>query len=51
MNCPKCKEKIVMAKAGWAWSGRRQIHRYKCRACGYVYADPQVVKPENKQEK
>lgn len=32
MNCPDCNSK--MHRAGFAWSGRQKIQRWKCNQCG-----------------
>uniref|UniRef100_A0A6M3KBS0 Putative transposase n=1 Tax=viral metagenome TaxID=1070528 RepID=A0A6M3KBS0_9ZZZZ len=32
--CPNCK--IVMHKAGFGWSGRKKVQRYRCQGCGYT---------------
>lgn len=43
-DCPECKHK--MAKSGWAWSGRKQVKRYKCGHCGKVVINTKEIKPE-----
>lgn len=45
-QCPECKHK--MAKSGWAWSGRKQVRRYKCSRCGRVLIDTKDIKKETK---
>ena len=32
MQCPECGNK--MHKAGFVWSGRNRVQRYKCPKCG-----------------
>jgi transposase-like protein len=32
MFCPDCK--IKMGKAGFAWSGKNKVQRYRCNKCG-----------------
>jgi len=36
VNCPECYSK--MHKMGKAWSGRKQVQRYRCPKCGRTYA-------------
>lgn len=31
-KCPECNSK--MSKAGFAWSGRKKVQRFRCQACG-----------------
>ena len=33
-TCPECK--IEMHKAGFQFSGRHKVQRYKCNKCGYA---------------
>jgi len=37
MNCPECKTK-KMFKAGFVWSGRHKVQRFKCGSCGRTCA-------------
>jgi len=34
--CPECGSK--MHRMGKAWSGRKQVQRYRCPKCGRTYA-------------
>jgi len=42
VNCPECGTK--MHKMGKAWSGRKQIQRYRCPNCGRTHAPAGVDK-------
>ncbi len=37
MNCPECQH--PMHKAGFAWSGRTKVQRWKCQECGRIHID------------
>jgi len=56
--CPECK--IKMHKAGFQFSGRHKVQRYKCNKCGYAATEtnkniwpegkPQEVQKQNAKE-
>jgi len=41
-KCPECGR--IMAKSGWAWSGRHKVQKYKCSGCGKVILETAVRK-------
>lgn len=38
--CPECSSK--MHKMGKAWSGRKQVQRYRCPKCGRTFIPPKI---------
>ena len=38
--CPRCK--VELHKAGFGWSGKNRIQRYRCGKCGCVIQRKEV---------
>ena len=49
MNCPECGAN--MHKMGKAWSGRKQVQRWRCPKCGRTTIKNEVTKSESIQKK
>lgn len=49
MHCPKCDSRSV--KAGTKILSGRRVQRYQCKACGYLFREPDGGGENDENEK
>ena len=46
LSCPDCHSTEIV-KAGFVWSGRKEVQRYRCNKCGRTFIEPCEERKEN----
>lgn len=50
-QCPECKAKGKMVKAGLKWSGRNRVQRFLCNNCGLMTINPIIISRKTRSKK